>query len=337
MPTLLHRSHRLTRTRSATRSLTASWNRSRNWSAIARWQRPRRYCRPRTGRSRRSRSRANSSLCSRLAGTICNRSIWTRRALRTAWLARRRRGSYRHRSWRSRSWWCCWRSRFCNSRRSGGRRRSRHRRLRNRRSNRPRGGRNNRPCNRSSRGSWCRGRSCRCSNWSSRFRNRRCWRSWRRYWSSDRHRWFHDNARRGCHWRRRCAGRTHPRSFGSSFFRCSLRFCIRLGLSLSFGLSQKIFANFLRDVFGDRARVRLLFRDAIARQKINDRLGFDLEFAGQFVDAYLVCFAHACCRPFHGQKFTEPLFLRGFSPLTTSTLPRFSARLRNAQSQVPSS
>ncbi len=48
--------------------------------------------------------------------------------------------------------------------------------------------------------------------------------------------------------------------------------------------------------------MRLLLRDAIPRQKVNNRLCLDLEFAGQFVDSDLVCFAHASYRPFHGQK-----------------------------------
>jgi hypothetical protein len=37
--------------------------------------------------------------------------------------------------------------------------------------------------------------------------------------------------------------------------------------------------------------VGLLFRDAVARQKIDDGLGLDFQLAGQFVDTDLICFA----------------------------------------------
>jgi hypothetical protein len=39
--------------------------------------------------------------------------------------------------------------------------------------------------------------------------------------------------------------------------------------------------------------MRLLFRYAITGQKVNDRLGLYLEFAREFVDAYLGCVNHA--------------------------------------------
>jgi hypothetical protein len=37
--------------------------------------------------------------------------------------------------------------------------------------------------------------------------------------------------------------------------------------------------------------VSLLFRDSVARQKIDDGLGLDFEFAGQLVNSDLICFA----------------------------------------------
>src|ERR1700730_13395322 len=37
--------------------------------------------------------------------------------------------------------------------------------------------------------------------------------------------------------------------------------------------------------------MRLLFRDSVARQKIDDRLGLDFELAGQLVNTNLICFA----------------------------------------------
>ncbi len=48
--------------------------------------------------------------------------------------------------------------------------------------------------------------------------------------------------------------------------------------------------------------MRLLLRDAISRQKVNDRLGLDLEFAGQLVDSDLICFAHASYGQFSNQN-----------------------------------
>jgi hypothetical protein len=39
--------------------------------------------------------------------------------------------------------------------------------------------------------------------------------------------------------------------------------------------------------------MRLFFRYAVPGQKVNDGLGLDLEFAGQFVDSDLICVSHA--------------------------------------------
>jgi hypothetical protein len=64
-------------------------------------------------------------------------------------------------------------------------------------------------------------------------------------------------------------------------------------LRLGFRLSQEILADFFRYIDWNRARVRLLFRDAIPRQQVNNGFGLDLEFAGQLVDSYLVCVSHA--------------------------------------------
>jgi hypothetical protein len=47
-----------------------------------------------------------------------------------------------------------------------------------------------------------------------------------------------------------------------------------------FGGTLNLFAHFLRDVRGDGARVRLLFRDAIPGQQVNDGFRLDLQFAG---------------------------------------------------------
>ncbi len=84
--------------------------------------------------------------------------------------------------------------------------------------------------------------------------------------------------------RRRHRGRNsrwpHPRSFRRSFFRFLFRFSGGLRRSFRLCLSQNILADLFGDILRDRARVRLLFRDAIPRQKVNDRFGLDLEFPG---------------------------------------------------------
>jgi hypothetical protein len=48
----------------------------------------------------------------------------------------------------------------------------------------------------------------------------------------------------------------------------------------------------LRVIDIDRTRMRLLFRDADLGQKIDQHLGFDFEFASQFVNSNLICFRH---------------------------------------------
>ncbi len=75
--------------------------------------------------------------------------------------------------------------------------------------------------------------------------------------------------------------------------------------------------------------MRLFLRDAVPGQKVNNRLGLDLEFAGQFVDADLVCFAHASYGPFHGQKFHRLRLRRVQLLVTFVALPLSFPRLRN--------
>jgi hypothetical protein len=59
-------------------------------------------------------------------------------------------------------------------------------------------------------------------------------------------------------------------------------------LCFGFRLTLKVLANFFRDVHRDGAGVRLLFRDAVAGQKVNDRFGLNLELAGQLINSDLV-------------------------------------------------
>jgi hypothetical protein len=127
-------------------------------------------------------------------------------------------------------------------------------------------------------------RSCRRSRRSNSWRNGRL-----RY-----NRRSHSRSGRRSRWRSR---RPHPRGLR----RRVSGFLFGLGLFLGsrFRVSDalQVLPNLLRDVFWNRAGVRLLFRDAIARQEVDDRLRFDLEFASQFVDSYLISFRHASYRP----------------------------------------
>jgi len=93
-------------------------------------------------------------------------------------------------------------------------------------------------------------------------------------------------------WCRR-RSRSHPRGFRSRFLRFFFSFGSRFRLRFLFGGPLNLFAHFLSDVRGDRARVRLLFRYAVSRQQVNDGLGLNLEFAGQFVDSDLIYVGHA--------------------------------------------
>jgi hypothetical protein len=64
-------------------------------------------------------------------------------------------------------------------------------------------------------------------------------------------------------------------------------------LRFLFRSAQKLLAHFLSDVGRNRARVRLLFRDAIPGQQINNGFRLDLEFAGQLVNSDLIDVGHA--------------------------------------------
>jgi len=142
---------------------------------------------------------------------------------------------------------------------------------------------------------------CRCSR--LRGCRRYCWCRNRRFvrrWTSGRGR-FHGGwlrrwrgrsrrrARLHCGWR----GRFHPRGLRRCFSRLFFYFGSGFYLRFLFGGALNFFAHLFRDVRGDRARVRLLFRDAIPRQQINDGFRLDLEFAGQLVDSDLIYVGHA--------------------------------------------
>jgi len=87
--------------------------------------------------------------------------------------------------------------------------------------------------------------------------------------------------------------RPHPCGLRSSFLRFFFRPGSRFYLCFFFGGSLNLFAHLLGDVRRDRTRVRLLFRDAVARQQVNDGFSLDLQFAGQLVNSDLICVGHA--------------------------------------------
>jgi hypothetical protein len=68
-----------------------------------------------------------------------------------------------------------------------------------------------------------------------------------------------------------------------------------LRVDLSFGQIPEMFAHPYGGFDIDRTRVRLFLCNAGFRQIIDDRLGLDLEFARQLVDADLIRFCH--CPP----------------------------------------
>jgi hypothetical protein len=172
------------------------------------------------------------------------------------------------RCWSRRNWTCrlgcgdCGTNGYCWGRSRGCRFRCRRRRCRG---GRRRFGRN--------RGSGC--------HWSSGLRDRRYWNNRLRC------------RRNTCCWRCRGGSRPHSRGLCGGILRFLVRFDGGFCLSFGFGLSQKILADFFCHIDWNRARVRLLLRDAIPRQKVNDSFGLDLEFAGQLVDSDLVCVSHA--------------------------------------------
>ena len=73
------------------------------------------------------------------------------------------------------------------------------------------------------------------------------------------------------------------------FFRFSMGFRLRLGV----GYALQVLANFLRDIYGNGAGVRLLFGDAVPGEQVDDRFGLDLQLARQFIDSNLICVSHA--------------------------------------------
>jgi hypothetical protein len=168
------------------------------------------------------------------------------------------------------------RSRRCHDRRS----RFRHSGLRCRRSRwRNRRLRRNNGCRRLCRRS-------RSSNWCNRFR--RNWRSNHRWSCRRRRNRFRCNWSSRCNWRWR-RRRFHPRSPCSSFFRCFFRNSRCFRLRFFFRLPLNLFADFLRHIHRNRARVRLLFRHTVPGQKVDNRLCLYFQFAGQLVNSDLIC------------------------------------------------
>jgi hypothetical protein len=90
-----------------------------------------------------------------------------------------------------------------------------------------------------------------------------------------------------------CRSGSHSRGLCRSILCFFLCFGSRFRLGLCLGGSLNLLAHLLCDIRRDRARVRFLFRDAIAGQQVNNGLGLDLEFSGKLVNSDLVYVGHA--------------------------------------------
>lgn len=88
-----------------------------------------------------------------------------------------------------------------------------------------------------------------------------------------------------CGWKR---GAARSRS-GRGFFRGAF------GFGGGFGVRDtlQVVLNFFRNIGGNGTGVRFLFGNAETCQKVNDGFRLDLEFAGELIDADLICVAHA--------------------------------------------
>jgi hypothetical protein len=96
---------------------------------------------------------------------------------------------------------------------------------------------------------------------------------------------------------RRWHGRRSPsRGLGGGFLRFFFGFGGSFGLRFRFGHPLDPLANLFRNVGRNRARMRLLFRDAILGQQVNNGLGLDLKLPGQLVDSDLIRVGHALRR-----------------------------------------
>ena len=149
---------------------------------------------------------------------------------------------------------------------------------------------------------WCSSLRLRCGG--SRRRKRCSWRSGLyRNWCGSGRGWrggrrCGSRRRRSCYWRSgrssRC-GRSRPlaRGSGSRIASLSLGGCGAFRGSVSLCLPLNRAANFLSYVHRNRTGMSLFFRDAEARQKVDDGLCFDFELAGQLVNSNLIGVGHA--------------------------------------------
>ncbi len=128
---------------------------------------------------------------------------------------------------------------------------------------------------------WCGGRRtsrtcCRCRR--ARNGDRRDLRRRNRNW---RRRWPGGGRRRG-----RDSDRSRPRWLFGSGFRC-------FGRGLLVSQLMKMLTRQFRVLNVQRARVRLLLRDADFRQEIDQHLGLDFQFSSQFIDTNLIGVCHS--------------------------------------------
>jgi hypothetical protein len=68
-----------------------------------------------------------------------------------------------------------------------------------------------------------------------------------------------------------------------------------VGFGGGFGIRHalQVMLNLFRHIGGNRTGVRFLFGNAKTGQKVNDGFRLDLEFAREFINADLICVAHA--------------------------------------------
>ena len=80
-------------------------------------------------------------------------------------------------------------------------------------------------------------------------------------------------------------------ALAAASFACASDLALRFRGRFRIRRALYFLTNFYRDIFRDRTRVRLLFCDAVARQKVDDGLGLYFQLAGQLIYTDLICFA----------------------------------------------
>ena len=95
--------------------------------------------------------------------------------------------------------------------------------------------------------------------------------------------------------------RLHAGGLGCRFPSKLLGRGCRLGGGVGVGLASNGTPNVFGHIHRNRTGVGLLFRDSEARQKVDDGLGLDFQFAGQLIDSDLIRVAA------HALRFGTPV------------------------------